>query len=314
MIMSQYTDTLMMIAPIAFRYNEETAGNNYYQKVLEGLSPEQTQSKAREEFDAFVLKLRAAGIVVHVIEDTKEYDTPDSIFPNNWVSFHDDATVVLYPMNAENRRKERRPDILDTLRENGLRIDQVIDMTEAEKKGHFLEGTGSMVLDRVHQIAYAAISERTEEDLFYAFCQEMDFTPCVFSAFQSVGKERLPIYHTNVMMCVADEFIVICLDCIDDLEERHAVIDTIEESHKELIEITEEQVEHFAGNMLQVGSGEEKYMVMSSAAFHCLDDEQIAAIEHHCPIIHSSLDTIEACGGGSARCMMAEVFLPKITS
>lgn len=312
--MSQYTDTIMMIAPVAFRYNEQTAGNNYYQKVLEGLSPAQTQERAREEFDGFVSKLRSAGITVHVIEDLKDSDTPDSIFPNNWVSFHEDATVVLYPMNAENRRLERRADILDSLRASGHRIDQVIDMTEAEEKGHYLEGTGSMVLDRVQRIAYAAISERTEEDLVYAFCHEMGYTPCVFSAFQSVGKERLPIYHTNVMMCVADEFIVICLDSIDDLEERHAVIDTIEESQKDLIEISEEQVEHFAGNMLQVGRGEEKYIVMSSSAYHSLDEDQIEAIELHCPIIHSSLDTIEACGGGSARCMMAEIFLPKASS
>ena len=303
-----------MIAPVAFRYNEQTAGNNYYQRVLEGLSPIQTQEKARQEFDAFVSKLRAIGITVHVIEDNFEPDTPDSIFPNNWVSFHSDATVVLYPMNAENRRLERRTDILDTLRSNGLQIDQVIDMTEAEKKGHYLEGTGSMVLDRIQRIAYAAISERTEEDLFYAFCHEMGYTPCVFSAFQMVGKERLPIYHTNVMMCIADEFTVICLDCIDDLEERHAVIDTIEESHKELIEISEEQVEHFAGNMLHVGEREEKYLIISSAAFNSLDKDQIEAIERHCPIVHSSLDTIEACGGGSARCMMAEVFLPKVNS
>lgn len=314
MTMSQYTDTLMMIAPVAFRYNEQTAGNNYYQKVLEGLSPDQTQAKARKEFDDFVSKLQAAGVTVHVIEDTLEPDTPDSIFPNNWVSFHKDATVVLYPMNAENRRLERRGDILDVLRERGLKIDQVIDMTEAEEKGHFLEGTGSMVLDRVQGIAYAAISERTEEDLLYAFCHEMDYTPCVFSAFQQVDKERLPIYHTNVMMCVADEFVVICLDCIDDLEERHTVIDTIEESQKELIEISEEQVEHFAGNMLQVGNDKMKFLVMSSSAFKCLDQEQIESIEAHCPIIHSSLDTIEACGGGSARCMMAEVFLPKSIS
>ena len=162
-----------MIAPVAFRYNEQTAGNNYYQKVLDGLSPEETQEKARREFDDFVEKLRQSGITVHVIEDTKEPDTPDSIFPNNWVSFHSNSTVVLYPMNAENRRQERRPDILDTLREEGLLIDQVIDLTEAEEKGHFLEGTGSMVLDRVQGIAYAAISERTEEDLFFAFCHEM---------------------------------------------------------------------------------------------------------------------------------------------
>jgi hypothetical protein len=308
--MKQFTDKLLMISPVAFRYNAETATNNYYQKVMEGLSPEETQAKALEEFNAFVQKLRAAGIDVTVIDDTAEPDTPDSIFPNNWVSFHENGTVVLYPMYAENRREERRMDILETLRGKGMHIDRLVDMTDSEDDNRFLEGTGSMILDRDKRIAYAAISQRTDEQLFYEFCREMEYRPCVFQAFQSVGDERLPIYHTNVMMCVADSFVVICLDSIDDLEERHAVIETIEDSHKDIIEISEEQVEHFAGNMLQVGTDTQKYLVMSSAAFQSLDEEQIAEIESHCPIIHSSLDTIEACGGGSARCMMAEVFLP----
>jgi len=309
--MKQYTNTLLMVAPVAFRYNEETASNNYYQKVIAGLSPADTQSKARAEFDAFVEKLRAVSVEVIVIEDTVDPDTPDSIFPNNWVSFHENGTVGLYPMQAENRRTERRIDILDTLRERGLHIDQVVDMTESELDSLYLEGTGSMILDRENRIAYAALSIRTDEQLLYDFCRQMDFRPCVFHAHQTVGSERKAIYHTNVMMCVADAFVVICLDSIDDMEERHAVIETIEDSNKEIIEISEEQVEHFAGNMLQVGTAEKRHLVMSTTAYNSLDEEQIKAIEAYGPILHSSLDTIEACGGGSARCMMAEVFLPK---
>lgn len=308
--MKQYTDRLLMLAPVAFRYNDQTAKNNYYQKVLEGTDAGSTQERARAEFDAFVSKLRAVGISVDVVEDTKEPDTPDSIFPNNWVSFHADGTVGLYPMYAENRRDERRSDILDTLRNKGLQINRVVDMTDSESESKFLEGTGSMVLDRVNRIAYAAISERTDESLVYEFCRAFDYRPCVFTAYQTVDEERLAIYHTNVMMCVADDFVIICLDCIDDMDERHHVIETIEDSGKELIEISESQVSRFAGNMLQVGTSEQKHLVMSDSAFNSLEAEQISAIEAHCPILHSSLDTIEACGGGSARCMMAEVFLP----
>jgi hypothetical protein len=307
----QYTSRLLMIEPVAFRFNTETASNNYYQKVIDGLNAEETQSKALEEFTDFVTILREKGIDVTVIKDTLNPDTPDSIFPNNWISFHENGTVVLFPMYAENRRKERRLDILETLRENGLLISEVVDMTDVESESLFLEGTGSMILDRENCIAFAAISQRTDEDLVYDFCRQMDFRPCIFHSFQTVGQERLPIYHTNVMMCVADKFVVICLDSIDDLEERHAVIETIEDTNKEIIEITEEQVEHFAGNMLQVGDSANSYLVMSSAAYGILDKEQIKSLEEHCTIIHSTLDTIEACGGGSARCMMAEVFLPK---
>jgi len=309
--MLQYTDKLMMVAPVAFRFNDETASNNHYQKTVAGLSQEKTQEKARFEFDSFVEKLRDKDISVTVIEDTPDTDTPDSIFPNNWVSFHSSGTVVLYPMFAENRRNERRTDILESLRNEGLRIDEVVDMTDAEADSLYLEGTGSMILDRESRIAYAALSVRTDEKLFYDFCRQMDFRPCVFTANQTVDETRHPIYHTNVMMCVADDFVVICLDSIDDMEERHAVIETIEDSNKQIIEIPEEQVNHFAGNMLQVGSEQGKLLVMSSSAFSSLDKDQIEAIEKHCPILHSSLDTIEACGGGSARCMMAEVFLPE---
>jgi len=305
-----YTDRLVMIEPVAFRFNEETAVNNYYQKVLDGMDSAMAQANALQEFKSFVSKLEEAGIKVTVIKDTVDSDTPDSIFPNNWISFHEDGTVGLYPMYAANRRTERRTDILDYLKKQGAQIDQINDLSHYEKKGKFLEGTGSIVLDRYEKIAYAALSERTNLHLFLEFCKKFGYTPMSFTAYQSVNGERMSIYHTNVMMCMAEHFAVICLDCIDNMQERHEVIEMLEESNKEIIEISEEQVQQFAGNMLVVGKPGKPILVMSKAAFESLDEEQIARLEKHCPILYSSLDTIEACGGGSARCMMAEDFLP----
>jgi len=309
--MSQITNYIMMIEPVSFRYNEQTAENNYYQKVIEGLTPESTQAKALSEFTEFVDKLRSKGVNVIVVKDTDFPDTPDSIFPNNWVSFHQDGTVGLYPMCAENRRAERREDILDTLVDDyGFHIEEIKDFTEFEEHDKFLEGTGSLILDRENKICYAAISIRTDEQAVLQFCDEFGYQPLCFGAYQNVGDERLPIYHTNVMMCVAKDFAIICLDTIDEKEERNQVIEMLEKTNKEIIEISEEQKEHFAGNMLQV-MGDKPYLVMSKSAYTSLDKNQIEKIEQHCPILYSSLDTIEACGGGSARCMMAEIFLPQ---
>lgn len=300
-----------MIRPVNFRMNEQTAVNNYFQEQP-NLSKDEINAKAQREFDSFVAKLREHGVNVVVIEDTKEPDTPDSIFPNNWVSFHATGTVCVYPMFAENRRKERREDIFDKLENEGFVIDNVMDYTAAEEEGVFLEGTGSILKDRVHQKAYCALSERAHEELFIEFCEDFDCFPVIFHANQSVDGERLPIYHTNVMMAMAETFAVICLDTIDDKKERKYVVEHLKKDGKEVIDITEEQMYNFAGNMLQViGAEDQRYMVMSSAAYNSLREDQISAIEKHCPIIHSSLDTIETCGGGSARCMMAEVFLPK---
>ena len=309
--MKQITNTIMMIKPVGFRYNEQTAVNNYYQKVLANLTAEQTQENALSEFNAFVDKLRNAGVNVVVVEDTEYPDTPDSIFPNNWVSFHENGIVGLYPMYAENRRDERREDIFDTLvDEHGFSIEEIKDFTEFEEHDKFLEGTGSVVLDRENKICYAAISIRTDEIAVMQFCGEFGYRPVCFTANQDVDGERMVIYHTNVMMCVADTFAVICLDTIDDEMERENVAENLKETAKEIIEITEEQNQRFAGNMLQV-MGDKPYLVMSNSAYNSLSESQIKTIENHCPIIYSSLDTIEACGGGSARCMMAEVFLPK---
>lgn len=300
-----------MIRPVAFRMNEQTAVNNYYQKVIDGLLPATVNAKAQAEFDAYVEKLRAVGINVIVIDDTVEPDTPDSVFPNNWISFHENGDIALYPMFAENRRLERREDIFDILEEKGFQINDIMDYTSAEEDEIFLEGTGSIILDRENEMAYCALSPRADEELFIEFCEDFEYNPVIFEAYQTVNGERKHIYHTNVMMCIAETFAVICADCIDDKAERKMVLQKLKESGKEIILITEEQVNNFAGNMLQVrGANDERFLIMSDAAYNVLSKEQITKIEKHCKILHASLDIIEACGGGSARCMMAEVFLP----
>lgn len=301
----QTTDTVLMIEPVAFGYNEQTAVNNYFQVQQEG----NVQEKALREFNSFVEKLRSKGINVITIKDTISPKTPDSIFPNNWVSFHRDGKVVLYPMFAENRRLERRQDILEQIKSQ-FKVEEIIDFSASERDNRFLEGTGSMIFDHDNKIAYGSVSLRLDEDLFRKFCAEFGFRPVVFHSYQTAGEERLPIYHTNVMMCVADKFVVICLDCIDDELEREKVIETIKNSGKELIEISEEQMQNFAGNMLQVHNNlGEKFLVMSQSAYRSLKPEQVAAITKYCEIIYSDLETIETNGGGSARCMLAEVFL-----
>ena len=301
-----------MIRPVAFRMNEQTAVNNYYQKVIDGLLPATVNAKAQQEFDAFVAKLEAVGVEVIVIEDTINPDTPDSIFPNNWISFHENGDIALFPMFAENRRLERREDILDILEEKGFVIDNIMDYTSAEEDDFFLEGTGSILLDRANGKAYCALSPRADEELFIEFCEDFDLNPILFEAFQNVNGERKLIYHTNVMLCIGETFAVICADSIDDKKERKMVVDSLKGDDKEVIYITEEQANNFAGNMLEVkGANDRRYLVMSSSAYKSLTKKQIAQLEEHVTILSTNLDTIEACGGGSARCMMAEIFLPK---
>ena len=309
--MQQTTDTILMIRPVSFRMNEQTLINNYFQEDL-NLKSTEINAKAQEEFDAFVTKLRAIGIRVIVESDTKEDDTPDSIFPNNWVSFHNNGDVVLYPMFAVNRRRERREEILVRLENEGFQIAHIVDYTLAEEEGVFLEGTGSVILDRINKKAYCALSARADEDLFIEFCEDFEYSPVIFTANQTVNNQRLAIYHTNAMMCVAQNFAVVCLDSIDDKNERKNVVKHLKENGKEIIAISEDQMHQFAGNMLQVrGNANQRYLVMSASAYQSLTKTQIKCIEKHCSIIYSSLKTIETCGGGSARCMMAEVFLPK---
>jgi len=299
-----------MIRPVSFRMNEETVVNNFYQSDLQNLSAEEIQKKALAEFDAFVQKLTEAGINVIVVDDTKTPDTPDSIFPNNWISFHENGTVALYPMFAENRRLERREEILDIIEESGFDIKNIVDYTSAEKENIFLEGTGSLLLDRVNRKAYCALSARANEDLLIEFCEDFEYTPVMFHALQTVEDRRELIYHTNVMMALTENYAFICLDAIDNKKERKRIIKHLFDDGREIIKITEEQVYNFAGNMIQVvGKDDIRYTIMSEAAFTCLTKDQVIKIEKYSTIIYSNLETIETCGGGSARCMMAEVFL-----
>ena len=298
---NQLTSQVLMVRPIHFGFNTQTAVNNSFQKR----SHADVQAMALAEFDQFVEKLRACLINVLVVDDTPEPHTPDSIFPNNWISFHSDGHLVLYPMFANNRRLERKPTTLAQLQtEFGDRT--IIDLTYFEREGKYLEGTGSMVLDRQNKIAYACISPRTHTEVLNEFCKKIGYQSCIFQAVDSNG---LPIYHTNVMMCIADELAVICSESITDAAEKEKIISFVQSTRKQVIEISMEQMNCFAGNMLQVqNTKNEKHMVMSSQAFQSLSTLQIQKLSLQNKIIHSSLTTIETNGGGSARCMMAEVF------
>ena len=301
-----------MVRPTSFRTNEQTAVNNYFQKNIIEISQKKLQLKAQKEFDDFVNQLRSIGVNVIVYNSKDNLDTPDAHFPNNWISFHENGSVGLYPMFAENRRLERREAVLEQLEREGFLIDNIVDYSSAEKEHLFLEGTGSLLLDRINRKAYCALSQRASEELLIEFCEDFEYTPVIFVANQTVDGKRVPIYHTNVMMCLGETFSVICLSCIDDKKERKNVIKHLKADGKEIIDITEAQVTYFAGNMLQVrGKDDKRYVIMSQAAFDSLTNSQIESIEKSSEILASSLTIIEACGGGSARCMMAEVFLPK---
>lgn len=308
---NQITDTLFMVRPTSFRRNEETAVNNFFQQTQESDSSLEVQDHALAEFDLFVDKLRQHGIHVFVFEDSNSKDTPDSIFPNNWISFHDDGTILTYPMYAENRRAERREDVINKLQEQFL-VKTVLSFSHWENKNKFLEGTGSMILDRPNKIVYASLSERTNEEVLSVFCEKTGYDSVTFTSYQTVDSRRLPIYHTNVMMALGDEFSIVCLSSIDDMVERERIIFSMEKTGKEIIDISEEQVNQFAGNMLQVKNDRnERFTVMSQAAFQSLREDQINTIEQYGAIISSPIPTIERLGGGGVRCMMAEVFLPR---
>jgi hypothetical protein len=308
MQLPQTTDAVLMIRPVRFSYNTQTAESNAFQSLDESSEPDVVQEKALAEFDNFVDVLRKNGIMVVVVEDTPEPHKPDSIFPNNWATFHCDGNVILYPMQAPNRRGEKRRDILDILRINFV-IDYELDLSGYEPKNIFLEGTGSMVLEHQRDVCYACLSPRTSRYLLDLFAAKMLYEIVDFEAFDDKGKL---IYHTNVMMCVAIKFVVICLDAIKNEAERQKVVDRIVRTKKEIITISMEQMNHFAGNMLAMhNKAEESLLVMSEQAYKSLDQSQIERIEKYSRIIHVPLYTIEKHGGGSARCMLSEIFLSK---
>ncbi|WP_316806715.1 citrulline utilization hydrolase CtlX [Pedobacter agri] len=302
--MNQITNHLLMIRPVDFKFNEQTAGNNKFQVAS---TESDVQSQALKEFDGFVEILRKNDVDVTVVDDTLQPETPDSIFPNNWVSFHEDGSIYLYPMFSENRRLERKKEILEGLKDK-FEVNHVSDLSFYEMQYAFLEGTGSMVLDRVNKIAYACLSVRTDEEVLNNFCMLTGYEPV---SFQAVDGTNFPIYHTNVMMCIGDRFAVICLDSIPDQEEKLAVTMSLSSSGKEVIEITLDQMNHFAGNMLQVANqSAESLLVMSEQAYLSLTKDQISSLEKYARIVHAPIYTIEKNGGGSARCMLAEIHLP----
>ena len=310
-IKKQITSSLIMVRPRHFNFNLETAENNHFQKEEKILSDEKILKKATSEFDKMVLQLLKNKIDVTVFDDKKEIVTTDSVFPNNWISFHQNGLVFIYPMFSENRRKEKRKDILEKL-DNEYEIKKIIDFSSYETDSIFLEGTGSMVLDRQHKICYASLSERTNEIAIKNFCEKAFYTPIIFKSYQKVGAKKKLIYHTNVMMCVAEEYVLICLDLVHNKDEKKNIINTIQKTKKEIIEISEKQCNSFAGNMLQVSNiKNDKFLVMSNSAHDSLEKEQRIKLLKYNKIIHSDLTLIEKLGGGSARCMIAENFLQK---
>jgi hypothetical protein len=301
----QHSSQLLMIQPVQFEYNVETAINNSFQVSTGKID---TQQNALKEFNNLVAILSAHEMEVMVIKDTTDPHTPDSIFPNNWISFHEDGILCLYPMFARNRRLERKQTVLDQIKQQ-FEVQQIIDFTQYEEENKFLEGTGSMVLDRENKIVYACISTRTNLDILKIFCEKLNYKLVYFEALDN---QLLPIYHTNVMMCVADEYVIICLDSIKDDTQKNLVLESINATNKAIITISEQQLTQFAGNMLQVHNTKgTRYLVMSTKAYQSLSDDQIKTISTFNNIIHADISTIEINGGGSARCMIAEVFLKK---
>lgn len=305
---SQATSRILMIRPVNFGFNTETAGSNAFQDVkMAAQTKDVAQEDALRKFDEMVRQLRAVGVEVIVYEDTADPYTPDSIFPNNWVSLHASGTVVLYPMQAQNRRLERRPDIINDLAER-FHVAKIVDLTHFEQEGKFLEGTGSLVLDRMHRVAFACLSPRTHPDVLAEFGRQTNYRTVVFHAADAGGKA---IYHTNVLMCIADTFAVICLAAITDPDERLMVRQELESLNKRVIDITLEQMANFAGNMLMVLTQKgQKLLVMSTSAYQSLTPKQLDLLDDYATLFHFNLSMIEGNGGGSARCMMAEVHLP----
>ncbi|SKB92265.1 citrulline utilization hydrolase CtlX [Dyadobacter psychrophilus] len=308
-IQPQSTSRIMMIRPVRFGFNAETAESNEFQQHSFALSTHGTAGDlAKEEFDLMIDQLKKAGVDLHVFDDNEDILRPDAVFSNNWVSFHQSGKVVLYPMMAENRRAERRLDIIERLKDD-FKIEEIIDLSYFEEQGKFLEGTGSMVLDRRYKIAYACLSPRTHPDVLEAFADALGYEIVAFSASDENGK---PVYHTNVIMCVGDVFAVVCLEAIKDPDERQMVRAALEETKKYIIEISFDQVRHFAGNMLMVRNNKsDKFLVMSTQAYDSLTSPQKQALSDYARILHTDLGVIEGNGGGSARCMMTEIHLPR---
>lgn len=301
----QTTNNIFLVRPANFRFNEETQASNVFQKKSDD-DPATVKQKASAEFDAFAEALKSRGVNVFVFDDTTEPAKTDAVFPNNWISLHADGTVVLYPMLSANRRLERRSDIIESLEEK-FEITNIIDLTAHESGDRFLEGTGSIVFDHENKIAYASLSPRTDRGLFVQLCEELKYSPVTFTAR---GQDGSVIYHTNVMMCVGERFAVVCLESITDAYERSIISDKLLSTGHEITDITFDQMSSFAGNMLALDND---LLVMSQSAFASLTGKQKLTLEKYCELLPLAIPTIETVGGGSARCMIAEIFLPLAT-
>lgn len=308
--MHQAPGTVLMIRPANFGYNPETSASNVFQTKGKDAS-EIIRDRAIQEFDALVEKLRTYKTQVIVMDDTPEPVKPDAVFPNNWISTHHDGTVIMYPMMAPSRRLEKRDDVLSILQvKSGFDIRYVHDLSAYEENSRFLEGTGSIVFDYEHKKAYANLSPRTNMEVLERICDILNFEPVVFSAKDREGKD---IYHTNVLMCVGNRFAVICFECIPDPNERRMLKQSLENTGHEIFEITWDQLRAFAGNMIQLKNRDgQNILVMSDSAFNALTESQKKGLGRYGELVHTDLETIEKYGGGSARCMIAGIFLPKI--
>ena len=302
------SNRVLMIEPVSFQLNKETAVNNYYQKEDKSIPLEQIQENALKEFSSLKRTLENNGIEVIAIKDTPKPITPDALFPNNWISFHNKNKAILYPMFAKNRRQERRMDVFEILKAKSLNFTTIIDYTSFEKENIFLEGTGAMVLDRKNKIAYCSLSSRATKSLFLKFCNENAYKPIAFTSYQTVNNIRMPIYHTNVMMSIGGNYAMICLDAIDDVSEREMVKQSLLHSDKEIIYLTENQIANFAGNTLQLKGKNTNVIILSEQAKNSLTEKQIHQIEKYCKMVSVAIPTIEKFGGGSVRCMLAEIF------
>ena len=302
---SFFANTVMMVRPAAFGFNEETAASNSFQREAL-LSNDEILNEALFEFDCAVNELRSQGINVHVVEDTLIPRKPDAVFPNNWISFHPDGTLILYPMEALNRRCERRLEVVLELQQK-FNFEKVIDLAHFESENLFLEGTGSVVFDHEHKVAFAAISSRTSEIVFEELCKQIQYKPFTFAAFDENDR---PIYHTNVVMCMGDDFVVVCLECMPDEESRNLFVKEVNRLGKNILDISVVQMNAFAGNMLLLSNRQNNNkLVLSETAYQCLTSEQIDFLKQRVDFIRFNIPVIETIGGGSARCMLAEVFL-----
>ncbi len=303
--MNQSCNNILLVRPANFGYNDQTSESNAFQNKI-APDDESLQEKALKEFDSYVKILRSNNIAAHIVQDTETPAKPDAVFPNNWGSFHHDGTVILYPMEAENRRSEKRQAIIDRLKES-FQIKSVIDLSHYEQQNKFCEGTGSIIFDHIHKIAYAGLSSRTNPEVLKEICNTLHYSPITFSAFDN---NNTLIYHTNVMMCVSKDFAIICLESIRDKEERKKVLLSLEKTGHEIIDISFSQVKKFAGNMLSVINKDGKeYLIMSKSAYSILTSAQIHILSRFCELLPINIETIETIGGGSARCMISEIFL-----